>query len=51
VPNIAAGNAARRRFLAELDARGIHYSTQGWYWLSDIRRYQEIIEFTFIEKI
>ena len=51
VPTIAAGNIARGRFLAELDAKGIHYSTQGWYWLSDIRRYQEIIEFTFIEKI
>lgn len=49
-PTTAAGNEARRRICAELDARSIHYTTQGWHWLSDIRRYQEIIEFTYIEK-
>lgn len=41
---------ARQRLEAALDARGIHYSTQGWYWLDAIRRYQEIYEFTYIEK-
>ena len=41
---------AKARLEAELDARGIHYTTQGWYWLAEVRRYQEIYEFTFIEK-
>lgn len=49
-PTIAAGNDAKWRICEELDARGIHYTTQGWYWLNDVRRYQEIIEFTYIEK-
>lgn len=49
-PSIEEGNAARERVCVELDARSIRYSTQGWYWLTDIRRYQEIIEFTHIEK-
>lgn len=41
---------AKKRLEAELDARGIHYTTQGWYWLNVTRRYQEIYEFTYIEK-
>lgn len=41
---------AKQRLEAELDARGIHYTTQGWYWLNETRRYQEIYEFTYIEK-
>lgn len=49
-PTIAAGNEAKANFCWELCARGIRYTTQGWYWLNDIRRYQEIIEFTYIEK-
>jgi len=49
-PLIAEGNAARQRILAQLKSRGIHYTTQGWYWLKNISRYQEIIEFTHIEK-
>jgi hypothetical protein len=49
-PSVSAGNDAKRRICEELDALGIRFTTQGWYWLSDIRRYQEIIEFTYIEK-
>lgn len=49
-PSDAAGNEALRRLQALLDARSIRYTTQGWYWLSSIQRYQEVIEFTYIEK-
>lgn len=49
-PTIPAGNEDKKRLLAELDARGIHYTTQGWYWLKDLRRYQEVIEFTHYQK-
>lgn len=49
-PTTTAGSPARSRILAQLNARGLRYTTQGWYWLSDIRRYQEIIEFTYIVK-
>ena len=34
----------------EMDEEGIRYTTQGWYWLSTIQRYQEIVEFSHIEK-
>lgn len=44
-------SALKQRLEAELDARGIHYTTQGWYWLNEIRRYQEIYEFSYIQKI
>ena len=50
-PSIEAGDEALHRLTAQLDARGIRYTTQGWYWLSAIQRYQEIIEFTHIEKL
>lgn len=33
-----------------LEANGIHYTSQGWYWLSTIQRYQNIYEFTYITK-
>lgn len=49
-PSTKAGNEALHRLQAELDSRGIRYTTQGWYWLSAIQRYQEVIEFTHIEK-
>ena len=49
-PSIKEGNAALKRLTAQLDAEGVHYTTQGWYWMSEIRRYQEVIEFTHIEK-
>lgn len=49
-PSIAKGAEALYRMRAQLDARSIHYTTQGWYWLSNIQRYQEIIEFSYIEK-
>ena len=50
-PSIEAGDEALHRLTAQLDARGIRYTTQGWYWLSTIQRYQEIVEFSHIEKI
>ena len=50
-PTIPAGSEDRARLLAELNARGIHYTTQGWYWLKELRRYQEIVEFSYIQKL
>lgn len=50
-PTLSEGNAARQRILAQLKSHGIHYTTQGWTWLQAISRYQEIIEFTYIEKL
>jgi hypothetical protein len=50
-PTVEAGTEALRRLTAQLDSRGIRYTTQGWYWLSAIQRYQEVIEFSYIEKI
>lgn len=49
-PDIPGGKEALQRFIAQLDANGIRYTTQGWYWLKEIRRYQEVISFTYIEK-
>lgn len=49
-PSIAAGDPALHRLQEQLDARGLRYSTQGWYWLREIQQYQEIIEFSHIEK-
>ena len=49
-PTIETGNEDRSCLFAELNARGVHYTTQGWYWLNSIRRYQEVIEFKHIEK-
>lgn len=50
-PTIKKGDEALHRLTPELDALGISYTTQGWYWLDTIKRYQEVIEFTYIEKI
>jgi hypothetical protein len=50
-PTIPIGNEDRKRLLAELDTHGIHYTRQGWYWMKDLRRYQEVVEFSYIEKI
>ena len=49
-PSIKLGDEALHRLMAQLDAEGIRYTTQGWYWLSSAHRYQEIIEFSYIEK-
>lgn len=49
-PSITAGDNALHRLLEQLDAHSIRYTTQGWYWLSSAHRYQEIIEFSYIEK-
>lgn len=50
-PTIKKGDEALHRLIAELDARGISYTTQGWYWLDAIQRYQEVIELSYIQKI
>jgi hypothetical protein len=50
-PSTKAGDSALARVKAQLDSRGIRYTTQGWYWLDAIHRYQEIVEFSHIEKI
>lgn len=50
-PTIKKGDTALHKLTAELDARGLSYTTQGWYWLDTIQRYQEVIDFTYIEKI
>jgi hypothetical protein len=42
----AAGSAIE----AALDERGIPWTKQGGYWLQDEQKYQEIYEFTHIEK-
>lgn len=47
-PSISEGNVARQRLFDQLDAHSIHYETQGWYWLKEICRYQEVITFTYI---
>lgn len=49
-PSIKAGDEAIQRLKARLDAHGLQYTTQGWYWLNSIQRYQEIIEFSHIVK-
>lgn len=49
-PSIEAGDAALQKLGAQLDAHSIRYTTQGWYWLSAIQRYQEVIEFSYIQK-
>lgn len=49
-PTVDEGATAAANLEEELDALGIPYSTQGWYWLSETQRYQEIFEFTHIEK-
>lgn len=50
-PSTEAGDEALHRLRVELDARGIRYTTQGWFWLDAIRRYQEVVEFSHTEKI
>lgn len=49
-PSIKKGDEALLRLLSQLDENGLQYTTQGWYWLSGIQRYQEVIEFSHIEK-
>lgn len=33
-----------------LNAEGLRWTVQDWYWLQDVQRYQKIYEFTHIEK-
>jgi hypothetical protein len=41
---------ACKAFEAALNERGLQFTSQGWFWLSSIQRYQNIYEFTFIVK-
>ena len=50
-PTIKKGDKALHQLAVELDARGLSYTTQGWYWLDAIQRYQEVIEFNYTQKI
>lgn len=50
-PSVESGTQALHRLQAQLDALCIQFTTQGWYWLSAAQRYQEVIEFSYIEKI
>ena len=43
-------DAAEAAMEAALNARGIPWSKQARYWLNDIKRYQVVYEFTYIEK-
>ena len=49
-PSVEEGNASMDRLRAEMGDRGIHFTTQGWYWLKSVHRYQEIVGFTYIKK-
>lgn len=49
-PTAKEASAAETAIEDELDARGIPWTKQGRYWLESEQRYQEIYEFTHIEK-
>lgn len=49
-PTAAKAEAAESALEDVLDARGIPWTKQGRYWLKDEQKYQEIYEFTYIEK-
>lgn len=49
-PTAAEINAACQNVEDALDVRGISWTKQGIYWLPDEQKYQEIYEFTHIEK-
>ena len=52
VYSITADEAEKAESAVEdaLDARGIPWTKQGRYWLQEEQRYQEVYEFTYIEK-
>lgn len=43
-------NKAREALEAALNAEGLSWTAQDWYWLQDVQRYQAIYEFAHIEK-
>lgn len=43
-------DASEAALEAELNARGIPWTKQARYWLDNIRRYQTVYEFSYIEK-
>ena len=49
-PTAEEADAAETSIEDALDARGIPWTKQGRYWLPDEQRYQEIYEFSHIEK-
>ena len=42
---------AEKSIEAQLNARGLKWTKQARYWLTDVQRYQTIYEFSYIEKI
>lgn len=42
--------AAEEALEAAISAAGLHYTKQARYWLDNVRRYQVIYEFNYIEK-
>lgn len=46
-----ADPAAEAALEAAMTAQGREWTKQGRYWLKDLKRYQVIYEFTFIEKV
>lgn len=42
---------AERALETELNAKGLKWTKQSRYWLTDAQRYQVIYEFSYIEKI
>lgn len=49
-PSVSEADAIETRLEDVLDARGIPWTKQGRYWLDSEQKYQEIYEFTHIEK-
>lgn len=49
-PTAEAADVAENAIEDALDERGIPWTKQGRYWLADEQKYQEIYEFTHIEK-
>lgn len=46
-----ADPAAEAALEAAITAQGLQWTKQARYWLKDLKRYQVIYEFTFIEKV
>ena len=49
-PSADAAEATEEAIETALDERGIPWTKQGRYWLADEQKYQEIYEFSHIEK-
>lgn len=49
-PTIDVAQASQNAFETAINAQGIPWTTQGWYWLENIQRYQSVYEFTYTTK-